>query len=130
MRKAFTLLELVVIIVVVIILASIALQRYGVMKRAAALSRNTANVNIIVEALSRYQLNGNVLTNITTSSTIENVTSQLIQAGFLEPNSTFTSAQIFMWFSPVAGDYPGLYDTNSPQLVDGTMYFAPTYDPY
>ena len=121
--KAFTLIELIIIITIVVILAAFSISRIGLMKRNAALSRNQENVLVLADALNRFQINGGSLTNI---SSLDNVTQQLIQSGVLFSNIAITPQQITMYWvanpQTVSGDF-------SSGGVEGTLYFHPTYNP-
>lgn len=121
-KRAFNLIELIVILLVVIILVVIALPRIGSMRSAAALSKNSQNVALLVEDLSKFELEGRSLTNV---SSLDAVTSQLIAANVLTSAEGFSDRQISMYWrpDPAVSTVNGEYNTNG---VEGTLYFHPT----
>lgn len=90
-QRAFTLVEILAVVAIVILLLSIVIPRVVVLRRESTQERNNFNARQIANAIDRFQMEGNALTNTTS---IESVVGQLIQQQMLCPSEKLTSRQI------------------------------------
>lgn len=88
---AFTLIEILAVVAIVIVLLSIITPRVVVLRRESTQERNNFNARQIANAIDRFQMEGNALTN---SSSIESIVGQLTQQQILCPSEKLTSRQI------------------------------------
>lgn len=96
--KGFTLIELVTILSIMIVLSSIAVTQFYLYRDRSILTRNNENVLLMTEALGRFVINGNVLSNIVVGvdhdTSTDVVKTQLINSGFMYANPKISDVEI------------------------------------
>lgn len=106
-QRAFTLIENLAVVAVIIILASVIIPRVVVLRQQSTQERNNLNARQIANAIERFQLEGGIVTNV---SSVEAVVNQLMDRQMLCPSEKLTSRQITMI------------------VTNGYLFFYGTYD--
>lgn len=117
-RKGFTLIELIVIVIIMTILSSIALSQILIYRAKAISTRNNENVQSMTEALGRFMVAGNILSNIVVgvdnSTSTDVIKTQLVAKGYMYANPKISDVEIKTQF----------FGTNGA----GYLVFHPTFD--
>ena len=103
----FSVLELLMVISIVIILSALLLIRVGEFRKESHKARNSRNVQELVNAIQRFQLEGHTLTDV---SSVDTVVASLQTTGYLGFSPKLTTTQINM--IPVVNGVPILYNGN------------------
>lgn len=99
--------ETLLVTMLVLIVAGLIIPRILEFRQDSIVARNRKNIQELVNAIQRFQLEGHSLTN---ADTVETVAAQLVETSYLSASSKLTSRQITM------------IHTN------GALFFYETYD--
>lgn len=92
-QRAFTVIEILAVVALIVVLAAVAIPRIVILRQQSTQERNNFNARQIAAAIERFQLEGGVLTNI---SSVEAVVNQLVDRQVLCSSERLTSRQITM----------------------------------
>lgn len=92
-QRAFTIIEILAVVAVIVILTAVIIPRVVILRQQSTQERNSFNARQIANAIERFQLEGGMVTNV---SSVEAVVNQLTDRQMLCPSEKLTSRQITM----------------------------------
>jgi len=107
-KRAFTLIEVLVVVFVILILVAIVIPRIVVIRTQSIQQRNNYNGREIAAAVERLQWSGGALTNLCVvdsvsgqlaDASVDSVIGQLVGSNELYPTDHLTSKQISMYYN-------------------------------